>query len=279
MTQAALIFPHQLFDDHPALADAPDQVVLFEDPLFFGDPTYRAKMHRQKLWLHRATMTRYAKKLRDAKWDVHYVEYSCDAGAVAKVVRKLANDGVSKLLVADPVDYMVQKRLRRACSDAGLDLSIYQTPCFLNSAGDNADWADGRKRWFMAEYYKSQRRHLDVLMDGDDPVGGQWSFDEDNRKKVPKKMLGDLPDLAPINRDAIDKDARDYVNDTFADTYGRIDTLIYPTSHEEAAAWLEKFLNDRFHLFGDYEDAIVEGENWLWHSVLTPALNIGLLTP
>lgn len=279
MTTAALIFPHQLFQAHPALADAPSRVVLFEDPLFFGDPRYPARMHKQKLWLHRATMTRFAKGLRAAGHDVRYVAYRAEARATDTLVAGLAEEGVRTLLVADPVDHTALKRLRRATERSGVTLSLYDSPGFLNTAGDNAAWAEGRKRWFMAEYYKAQRRRLDILMEGDAPAGGQWSFDEDNRKKVPKTLLGALPDVPPLNRDAIDTAARDWVDATFPDTYGRLDTLIYPTSHADAARWLDRFLADRFHLFGDYEDAIVEGEGWLWHSVLTPALNIGLLTP
>ncbi|MEM6577380.1 MAG: cryptochrome/photolyase family protein [Pseudomonadota bacterium] len=279
MTTAALIFPHQLFETHPALEDAPDRVLLFEDPLFFGDPRYPARMHKQKLWLHRATMTRYAKTLREAGHDVIYVDYERDAHATGDLLKRLAAEGVSKLLVVDPVDDTARKRLRRAAEQEDIALSVYESPGFLNTSGDNADWAEGRKRWFMAEYYKSQRRRLDILMEGDEPAGGQWSFDEDNRKKVPKKLLGNIPDIPPLNRDPVDTDARDWVEDRFPDTYGHLDTLIYPTSHADAASWLDRFLTDRFHLFGDYEDAIVEGESYLWHSVLTPALNIGLLTP
>ncbi|MEM9844884.1 MAG: cryptochrome/photolyase family protein, partial [Pseudomonadota bacterium] len=279
MTAAALILPHQLFEEHPVLADGPSRVVLFEDPLFFGDPRYPVRMHRQKLWLHRATMTRYAQRLRDAGHTVIYAEYEKNSDATANVIAGLAADGVTKLLVADPVDYTVLKRLRRATQQAGVSLSVYDSPGFLNTAGDNAEWAQGRKRWFMAEFYKSQRRRLDILMDGDEPAGGQWSFDEDNRKKIPKKLLEHIPDVPPLNRDEFDTNARAWAEATFPDTYGQIDTLIYPTSHEDAAQWLERFLSDRFHLFGDYEDAIVRGENWLWHSVLTPMLNTGLLTP
>ncbi|MEM9910004.1 MAG: cryptochrome/photolyase family protein [Pseudomonadota bacterium] len=279
MTTIVLIFPHQLFAGHPALKNAGRHVVVFEDPLFFGDPRYPARMHKQKLWLHRATMTRYAQTLRKAGHQVDYVEYSKDADATAKLVKRLAEDGATTLIAADPVDHTVLKRLRKAVEQAGLSLSLCETPYFLNTAEDNAAWSAGRKKWFMAEYYKYQRRRLDILMEGDEPTGGQWSFDEDNRKKVPKRLLGEIPKIPPLNRDAVDIEARDWVNATFPEAYGHIDTLIYPTSHADAAVWLERFLADRFHLFGDYEDAIVEGESWLWHSVLTPALNVGLLTP
>ncbi len=279
MTTAALIFPHHLFAEHPALHPAPDRVILFEDPLFFGDPRYPANFHRQKLWLHRATMARYAARLRGQGLSVETVAYEPDADLLARTLKRLAGDGVTRLVAADPVDFIAGERLSGAAGAADLDLVLRESPLFLNTRAENRDWAGGRKRWFMAEFYKYQRRRLDVLMDGDEPRGGQWSFDEDNRKKVPKSRLSDLPALPELTRDRIDEAARDSVLSDFPDAPGSVDRLLYPTSHDDAAAWLDRFLRDRFALFGDFEDAIVEGESWLWHAVLTPALNIGLLTP
>ena len=158
-------------------------------------------------------------------------------------------------------------------------LDTLKTPGFLNTREDNAQFLGARKKWFMAEFYKFQRRRLNVLMAGDLPQGGQWSFDEDNRKKVPARLLSEIPDLPRINRSSADLVARESVNADFPDNYGTLDNLIYPTTHKAAADWLHDFLNERFDRFGDYEDAIVKGESWLWHSVLTPMLNVGLLTP
>ncbi|MEM7076693.1 MAG: cryptochrome/photolyase family protein [Pseudomonadota bacterium] len=279
MTTAVLIFPHQLFAHHPALSAARDRVVLFEDPLFFGDPLYPARMHKQKLWLHRATMTRIAHRLREAGHDVTYVDYTADSNALQILLQRLAAEGVRGIRAADPVDFLAAKRLRRAADRTGLKLVLYDTPGFLNTPRDNARWTRGRSRWLMADYYKAQRKRLNVLMQGDLPAGGQWSFDEDNRKKVPKQRLNALPSLPEVAHDPLDHAARDWVEARFPDAPGRIDTLLYPTSHAGAEHWLDRFLVERFSLFGDYEDAIVAGENWLWHGVLTPILNIGLLTP
>ncbi|MEM6588116.1 MAG: cryptochrome/photolyase family protein [Pseudomonadota bacterium] len=279
MSTALLVFPHQLFADHPAMAAGPNRVMMVEDPLFFGDPQYPAVMHKQKLWLHRATMAQYADRLRKGGLTVDIAPYQREAGMVARVVNGLAGDGVTKIVLADPVDHTVMKRLRSAAEGAGVALSVYDTPYFINTQGDNSAWSEGRKRWFMAEYYKYQRKRLGVMMEGDEPQGGQWSFDEDNRKKVPKKLLGDIPALPVLNRSRADLDARDSVEAEFADNHGSLEHLIYPTTHADAAEWLDRFLHDRMHAFGPYEDAIVEGENFLWHGVLTPMLNVGLLTP
>ncbi|MEO1642943.1 MAG: cryptochrome/photolyase family protein, partial [Pseudomonadota bacterium] len=211
MTTALLIFPNQLFAEHPALADQPDRIVLIEDSLFFGDPQYSMTFHKQKLWLHRASMTRYAKMLKNEGEIVETVRYQSDKWILKETVERLANDGVKTLHVADPVDYTLTKRLNRYADAHDLDLKFYTTPMFLNTPGQNREWRDGQKRWFMAEFYKFQRKRLDILMENGDPVGGKWSYDEDNRKKVPKKLQGKVPQLQELTPDDIEKEARDSI--------------------------------------------------------------------
>ncbi|MEM9968007.1 MAG: cryptochrome/photolyase family protein [Pseudomonadota bacterium] len=279
MTTVLLILPHQLFARHPGFERSVDRVVLIEDPLFFGDPTYPATFHKQKLWLHRASMAAYAKRLQDDGREVDIAPYERDAEMVMRLLQRLSSEGVNEIILTDPVDYTATKRIKKGVAVADLALTVLNTPGFLNTREDNGQWSEGRKRWFMAEYYKHQRRRLDVLVQDGEPVGGQWSFDEDNRKKVPKTLLGKIPALPSVNRSQLDLDARDSVERDFPHSYGSLEHLIYPTRHEDAEAWLADFLEQRFELFGPYEDAIVEGESWLWHSILTPVLNIGLLTP
>ncbi|MEM9342514.1 MAG: cryptochrome/photolyase family protein [Pseudomonadota bacterium] len=279
MSTTLVILPNQLFDPHPGLDTSPDRIVLYEDPLFFGDAQYPMRLHKQKLWLHRATMARYLDRLQADGHTASIRLYEHRTDATARLIDSLASDGTTTITMAHPVDHAAERRLHAATNSAGITLEFLDTPAFLNTRADNDAWSSGRKRWFMAEYYKSQRRRLDFLMDGDDPVGGQWSFDEDNRKKVPKTLLNQLPIIDWPTHDATDERARDSVNADFPDALGSIDQLYYPTSHAAAAQWLNQFLERRFDQFGDYEDAIVEGESWLWHAVLTPALNIGLLTP
>ncbi|MEM1106048.1 MAG: cryptochrome/photolyase family protein [Pseudomonadota bacterium] len=279
MTCALLIFPHQLFAEHPGFAEKPSQILLVEDSLFFGDHQYPARFHKQKLWLHRASMARYAKAQEDAGRPVSTVSYTGDNRPLEEALDHLGGAGIEGVVVCDPADYTLEKRLTSACDARGLSLSVLPTPMFLNTQGDNQNWRAGQKRWFMAEFYKYQRRRFDILMDGDEPAGGKWSYDEDNRKKVPKKLQADVPRLQPLNGDAIDQEARRSVLDQFPGNYGRLNHLYWPSSHAGAADWLDAFLKERFELFGPYEDAILEGESLLWHSAITPMLNIGLLTP
>ena len=273
-----LIFPHQLFDKHPGLRLKPAKVVLIEDTLFFGDAYHPANFHKQKLWLLRSSMKRYAAWLEGKGHQVEYVEYEPSSFDLATLLQSRKSSNAT-FTVADPVDFLLGKRLEKAANQLGTQLNVLPTPSFINRKKENEEYRAGKKRWFMADFYKWQRVRLEVLMDGDQPFGGKWSFDEDNRKKVPAKLLDSIPDLPSLKRDEFDKEAVDYVARRFGGNPGSLENLYYPTSHTDARRWLKEFLDYRFVEFGDYEDAIVEGQSWLWHSVLTPALNIGLLTP
>ncbi len=276
---ALLIFPHQLFAEHPGIAADPDQIVMVEADLFFGDPRYTLRFHQQKLWFHRATMQRYALALTERDLRVEYVEHQLPRKAIEVSLDVVVARRCSEVIALDPHDDLLQRRVERGCARRDLTIRWLPTPMFLNSAEQNQSYRAGKKRWFMADFYKHQRKRLNVLMVDGKPQGGKWSLDEDNRKKVPKKMLQHIPQLEQLKRDAIDTGARDFVRNKYPDNPGRLDELIYPTSHAEAERWLQRFFEHRFDRFGDYEDALVQGQSFLWHSVLSPMLNTGLLTP
>ena len=279
-SEVLLVFPNQLFRQHPGLDRAIARVILIEDSLFFGEASLFGGFHKQKLRFHRATMRRYAQSLRDAGHDVDYVAHEEGGSDLESVCSGLSHDGVRVVSVCEPHDHLLSRRLERFCTRASLELHVLESPMFLNTDEINRSYRDSKKRWYMADFYKFQRRRLDVLMNEDgEPMGGKWSYDEDNRKKVPVKLRGSIPDLPMNQGDSFDQEAALHVLDRYPDTPGSIDQLIYPTSHDAAARWLDDFLEQRFVLFGDYEDAILKGENWLWHGVLTPMLNTGLLTP
>ena len=280
MSTVALIFPHQLFADHPVLARAPVRVVLVEDTLFFGDADYPARFHVQKLAYHRATMAAYAARLEATGHTVELHRYTGPASALGTLAARLADEGHERLVVADVHDFMLQRRLKAAAASAGLALASVQTPAFLNDPLDNADFRAGRMRWHMADFYRWQRTRLGVLVDAaGEPAGGRWSFDEDNRRKLPKKEKAGLPSLPEVPIDAIVNEAVASVKRDFADHPGSLDGWYYPIDHAGAARWLERFVDERLARFGPYEDAIASGESWLYHGVLTPMLNTGLLTP
>lgn len=279
MKSALLIFPHQLFSDHPGFHAKPDKIVISEDPLFFGDDQYPCNFHKQKLVLHRASMRRYFDNLKSRYDGVQYYEYADKASKLGKIFKQLLADNIEEVCVCDVSDYTLQKRLEKHCADNDIALKFYNTPLFLNSKSDNEKYRSGKKRWFMADFYQYQRKRLNLLMDGDDPKGGRWSFDEDNRKKLPKKEIKNIPKITFPDENDYVAEAKIYVARHRPNALGNVDHFLYPIDHESAKNWLDNFLNQRFANFGPYEDAIVEDQNYLYHSLLTPMLNIGLLTP
>ncbi|MEO2091367.1 MAG: cryptochrome/photolyase family protein [Gemmataceae bacterium] len=268
MPTAALIYPHQLFDPHPAVAGA-DAVFLVEDPLFFRQ--YR--FHRQKLILHRATMKRYAREVIPA---ARYIDAHALA-ATADVVRHVNQAEFTAVRVVDPNDDWLARRLTAACAEAGVRLTVLDDPHFLTPRPEiDADTA-GRDRLFFTDFYIRQRKRLGVLVSGGKPVGGKWSFDTENRRKLPAKLTPPAP-AWPAENEYV-AEARQYVRAHFPDAVGDDTPFVYPTSAAQARAWLADFLEHRFAPFGEYEDAISARHSVLFHSLLTPALNVGLLSP
>jgi len=279
MSKAALIFPHQLFKEHPVLQAKPSTVFLVEHPLFFGDHTYPARMHKQKLAYHRATMAAYQSQLERKRFNCEIAQYQRGKEPLPALCKRLSKNGNTHLIVVDVHDDLLERRLRKAAEQATLIVEVLDSPAFINTTTLNQEWRDSRKRWFMADFYQWQRKRLGILIENEKPVGGKWSFDEDNRRRLPKKELTALPALAPVKQTVEIKEAIRSIENDFTDNPGSLEQWHYPITHEGAEKWLTEFLEQRFYRFGDFEDAIVEDQNTLYHSVLTPMLNIGLLTP
>ncbi|ASJ76122.1 cryptochrome/photolyase family protein [Granulosicoccus antarcticus] len=278
MQTAALIFPHQLFDQHPAIRDDLEKVYLVEESLFFGDDRYPLTFHRQKLAYHLATLDAYEKRLKQ-QHPVERIAYTGKSSLLDTLMVRLAENGCDCLRVVDVHDFELNKRLHRSCAKSQIELVILPTPAFLNTPEENQDFRSGRKRWFMADFYQWQRRRFDVLMEDGKPAGGQWSFDEDNRKKMPTAEIKLIQPLPVKQRTARIRRACDQADKLIPDARGHLHDWLYPTTHEEAADWLDRFCAERFAKFGPFEDAMVHGQSFLHHSVLTPMLNTGLLTP
>jgi deoxyribodipyrimidine photolyase-related protein len=274
MAAVTLVFPHQLFKKHPAMAkDRP--VVIVEEPLLFK----QFRFHKQKLLFHRATMQNYKAFLEDSNVEVEYVEANAPHSDIRNLPAYLTQKGISEIHYADITDDWLASRLRKAAEKAKIALTEYPSPMFLNTKEDLDAYFINRKRYFMADFYMEQRQIRDILIARDGaPAGGKWSFDEENRLKYPKKQLPPAIQFPPST--GAGKEAGEYVEKHYAQNYGQIsDSVRYPLDFRQAEQWLRQFLEHRFSHFGHYEDAIVSNEHFLHHSVLSPLLNTGLLTP
>jgi deoxyribodipyrimidine photolyase-related protein len=269
-----LVFPHQLFKKNPLIAQGITTVYIIEDSLFFADPHTGLKFHKQKIAFHRSSMKAYAEYLKSQGYDPIYVDYA--PGKTIEDLLKALPDN-EQILCVDPTDYLLERRLKRALGER---ITFLESPLFLNTREENKTWAENNKRYFMHSFYQYQRRKLGILVEPDgSPTGGQWSFDTENRKKIPLKDIPFTPsDPSPIEN-TFTAEALTYVRENFSQHPGTCDACYYPTTHSEAEAWFDDFLKERFSHFGIYEDAIVAGRARLYHSMISPLLNVGLLDP
>ncbi|NQZ43939.1 MAG: cryptochrome/photolyase family protein [Flavobacteriaceae bacterium] len=275
MKTVCLLFPHQLFENNPLFSfKAP--CYLLEEQLFFT----RYAFHKQKIAFHRASMRAFADHAGTQGISLIYIEAQDSRSDIRLLIPDLAKAGVGRIEIIDPVDDWLLRRISSACTATGISLHISESPCFLN---DNTAigyyFKKGRKRYHQTQFYTEQRKQRGILLDNDrKPKGGKWTFDTENRKKYPAKKVPPpihFPDKNPYYEEAVA-----YTELHFANNPGSLETTPwYPTTYSESQAWLDQFLQFRFAEFGTYEDAIVKSEYILNHSVLTPMLNVGLLTP
>jgi deoxyribodipyrimidine photolyase-related protein len=268
MLTASLIFPHQLFENHPAIPGA-DVVYLVEHPLFFSQYPF----HRQKLMLHRASMQAFAATLPQAKTlEAHTIP---DTATLVALLKKAK---VTAVQYVDPSDDWLSRQLDAELPKAKITATVLDDPHFLTPRAEMTEYLKTKKKLFFTDFYMRQRKRLGVLLEDDvKPLGGKWSFDTENRKKLPAGLKP--PRLKVLKETEAVVEARGYVRKHFPDVYGDDASFIYPTTHTAARAWLKDFIQHRLHDFGDYEDAISTQESTLFHSLLTPILNIGLLSP
>ncbi|NBF41915.1 MAG: deoxyribodipyrimidine photolyase [Spirochaetes bacterium] len=266
MTDATVIYPHQLFSDHPTIASG-RRVYLVEEPLLLT----HNPIHRQKLIFHKLSLDAYERSLRNAGHEVRRLTIAEHPNSAAVFVR-LTNDGVRRMHIADTTD----DYLEQAIGDSGIARIWYESPLFLTSRADATERYRNSKR-FMATFYKRLRRDRNILIDEhDEPVGGQWSFDTDNRKALPADYP--LPDDLRHFGNGETAAAEAWARNVDAEQYGEPGCWL-PYTHDGARTWLSNFLAERLADFGPYEDALSTRGVRLFHSALSPLLNAGLLTP
>ncbi len=270
---AILIFPHQLFSQQITLEEG--EYWLVEEPLFFKQFNF----HPIKRAYHRATMKMLEQELLEKKRVVHYVEAHNPLSAAGKLVEELSSRGVKHFHLFDVVDDWLERSIVGAAQKTQVHVTWHHSPMFMESKREVLDYSAGKKRLLHADFYKKQRIKHGVLIDGaSQPLGGQWSFDEDNRKKYPKGAVP--PKLEALKPSALWEEACNYVRLNFDNPYELpLGDFRYPITRKESQEWLDDFLHHRLKDFGPFEDAIVKDEVFLHHSVLTPMLNVGLITP
>jgi deoxyribodipyrimidine photolyase-related protein len=275
MKSVNLLFPHQLFANHEIYENGND-IYLVEEHLFFREFNF----HKTKIAFHRASMKRHADYLEKKGIKVHYIESSNPSSDIRELIFQLKKESIEVIHFIDPTDNWLEKRLKETSNKHTIALVEYENPLFINTREELADFfKPDKKSFFQTTFYKQQRIKRNLLIENEDqPIGGQWSFDADNRKKYPKGKTP--PSISFPDKDELWEEAVAYTEKHFGENLGLLSlTPRYPTSHEGAINWLQQFFEVRFHAFGDYEDAIVKEEAYLHHSIMTPMMNVGLIAP
>lgn len=258
-------------------------------PVFMAEDlalcTY-VRHHQQKIVLFLAAMRAYRDELHAQGFTVCYESLPAEgaddegSGYEARLLRWVRAQGLTGLRTWEVEDKFFERRLTVFAESNGLTLELLPSPMFLTTREQFRKWRAGQSRLVMADFYRWQRQRLHVLLETDGrPRGGQWSFDADNRKRLPRSLQ--IPLLRTAAATAHVRDAIDLVHRRFATHPGELDAAGWwlPTTRAQALEGLRDFLAQRLERFGPYEDALTDRDPFLFHSVLTPALNLGLITP
>ena len=274
-----LILGDQLTFDISSLAGAAKKNTRIVMGELAREATY-APHHKKKIVFIFSAMRHFAQELRDNGWDVSYTEYDA-AGpqTFTELVAAAVNaKSPKRIVVTEPGEYRLREEFSGWEKEFGVDVDIRADRRFLCDHDRFAQWAEGRKSLRMEYFYREMRRETGLLMDEDgEPEGGQWNYDSENRKP-PKDGLT-LPDRARFEPDAITRAVINLVNDQFSDHFGEAEPFWFAVTREDAGGALDHFIEDCLPLFGDYQDAMVSGEKFLFHSLLSFYINAGLLDP
>jgi deoxyribodipyrimidine photolyase-related protein len=277
--ELVLVLGDQLDLGSPALAAAvrEDAVVLMVEAA--GEATH-AWSHQQRIALFLAAMRHHAEALRSAGWTVDYQALAAGHDTLAAgLADAIARHRPRRVRMVAAGEWRVQAMIESACADAGVALQVHEDAHFYCSREDFARWARGRKQLVMEFFYRDMRKRFDVLMDDGKPAGGAWNFDQANRRSFGRQGPGAVPPPQRFAPDALTREVLAEVAARFGDHPGTLESFGWPVTPEQATAALEDFVARRLPLFGRYQDAMWQGEPWLYHAHIAAAMNLKLLDP
>lgn len=274
-----LVFGDQLSPVISSLNDgnqAHDTIMLCEVQV---EATY-VKHHKKKIAFVFSAMRHFAEELTQKGFNVRYIKLDDPANTgsfFSEVERAVKELKPGKVLVTEPSEYRVHQDLQTWESKLNVPVEIRADDRFLCSNNEFAEWAKGRKQLRMEYFYREMRQKHNVLMAGKEPEGGQWNYDAENRK--PPKAGLSVPKTYNAKPDSITLEVLKLVEQHFADHFGDLEPFFFAVTRKQALAALRQFIKERLNQFGDYQDAMVEGEPWMYHSHISFYLNCGLLSP
>ncbi len=244
--------------------------------------TTNHKHHKLKILMFLWSMRQYRDNLIKNGYTVFYNsidEESFHDKYEDKLLRVIKDNNIEKLKYFEIEDNDFEDKIVNFINKQNIHKEEIQTPMFLTSRKEFFEFAKEQKKLIrMASFYQKIRTKMNILIDENNkPIGGKWSYDEDNRKKIPKNTL--IPKIPYIKNNNDINELKSIINVKFKNHPGLLNNLWMPTNREESLNWLDDFFKEKFFNFGNYEDAVVSENNFLFHSAISPILNMGLLTP
>lgn len=273
-----LVLGDQLTPDISSLEDASkksDIVLLAEVQ---AEATY-VKHHKKKIAFLFSAMRHFRDELREAGFNVRYVQLDDpdNQGSLkAEVARTLEeHDELDEVVVTKPGEWRLLTDMEEWDGHFGVPVKLRDDDRFIATVREFADWAEGRKQLRMEYFYREMRRKTGLLMDGDQPEGGEWNYDSENRKSLPKSKT--TPQRWFPEPDELTREVVELVSSEFPDHFGDLEPFFFAVTREDAERVADHFITEILPGFGDYQDAMASDEPWMWHSLLSMYLNCGLL--
>ncbi len=254
-----------------------DTVILMME--VWDEATY-VKHHKQKIVLIFSAMRHFAKELRDAGWAVDYVKLDNpdNAGSFTGELARAVEEHSPRLISAvESGEWRVRQAMDQWPDKFSCEVDILRDDRFICPQSEFDAWAEDRTELRMEFFYREMRRKTGLLMNGDKPEGGEWNYDSENRRPPKERMAG--PERPTFEPDSITQEVIVLVEERFPDHFGKLDNFGWPVTRHDAEDAAEAFFTDRIELFGPYQDAMVAGQDDLFHSMLSTSINLGLLDP
>ena len=260
-----------------AQSDPADSIVLMME---VRDEASHVRHHKAKIALIFSAMRHFAEELRTAGWTVDYIplDEAQNTGSFSgELTRAIGRHRPRLVRAVRASEWRVEEEMRHWETRLGLPVELVEDDRFVCSRAEFAGWARGRREWRMEYFYREMRRKTGLLMEGDHPEGGRWNFDQENRSGPEPGLRG--PSLPVFATDAVTSDVLALVEREFPGHFGSLAAFNWPVTASEAEAAADAFIAERLPHFGQWQDAMVRGEDFLFHAVLSPAINLGLLDP
>ena len=280
MPALRIILGDQLSKEISSLSgiNAEEDIVLICE--VFAEATY-VKHHKKKIVFLFSAMRHFAEELRVEKnYQVEYLKLNDPEpmqSFTQAVEKTLAKHKIDEIIVTSPGEYRVLTEINIWQELFGIPVDIREDARFLCNQVEFKNWSKDRKNLRMEYFYREMRKKYSILMDGDQPIGGKWNFDLENRK--PPNPNFDIPETFSSEPDAVTLDVMQLVEDKFSDHMGVLSDFHFAINAAQAKIALKQFIDERLKYFGDFQDAMIQGKPWMYHSHVGLYLNCGLLSP